>query len=490
MRMGEIKRLCRSGRLIGDENVSITGISMDTRKVEKGDLFVCVPGIPGFLADRHPYAKEAVERGAVALVAEREMDVSVPVLLVKDARQAMAVISSAFYNHPSRDVKMMGITGTNGKTTTAHIAEHLFASHGYKTGLMGNNGIKIGGVLHSTDLNTQEPPVLQRRLAEMRACGTDYCFMEVTSQGLDMGRAKGVRFQGAAFTNLTQDHLDYHGDFASYREAKGLFFSRLGSGDEGRYAVLNADDEASCHFAKGTACEVLTYGIECEADVMAHSICTTSSGTTFWLRSIWGEGWVEMPLIGTFNVYNALAAITMALAEGIPIHSVCRSLQTLPQVRGRMEVVDKGQGFLALVDYAHTPDALESVLGTIHTFSSGRILTVFGCGGDRDRGKRSVMGRIAIEKSDVVIVTSDNPRTEDPQSIASDISEGMTGVYEGTVEMILDRKEAIERAVTLARPGDVLVVAGKGHETVQIIGDRTSRFDDREEIEAAIKRMG
>ena len=481
MRLKEIADLFMVKKTIGNMNVEITGLQMDSRKIEKGNLFICVPAINGFLKDRHQFAEDAIKNGAVALIVEREIDLDVPKIIVNDARKAMAVIASYFYNNPSHELKLIGITGTNGKTTTSYIIDKIFADFGYKTGLMGNNGVKIDNQIYSTDINTQEPPILQQNLRKMRDCQTEFCVMEVSSQGLDMGRVLGCNFRTAVFTNLTQDHLDYHGTLEEYRNTKGLLFSNLGNifvPEDKKYVVLNADDPTYEYFQKQTSAEVITYGIENVADVMAKNITMTSQGVSFLLTSFLGEIEMTMKLIGRFNVYNVLAAITTSIIEGIPLENIKDSLSNVKSATGRMEIVDENQDFLVLVDYAHTPDALENVLSTIKEIATGKVISVFGCGGDRDKAKRPIMGEIASKYSDFVFITSDNPRSEDPEKIIKDIEKGMKN--SALFESICNREEAIIKAINLATTNDIVLIAGKGHETYQIVKEKTFHFDDKE----------
>ncbi|MEK0224036.1 UDP-N-acetylmuramoyl-L-alanyl-D-glutamate--2,6-diaminopimelate ligase [Bacillus proteolyticus] len=491
MKLKEITDLILVKNTVGNLEVEITGLQMDSRKIEKGNLFICVPEIKGFLEDRHRFAKDAVRNGAVALIVERDVDVEidVPKIFVKDARYTMAVIASHFYNYPSHEMKLIGITGTNGKTTTSYILDKILEDYGFITGLMGNNGVKINEKIYPTDINTQEPPILQRNLRKMRNYRTDYCVMEVSSQGLDMKRVLGCNFRTAIFTNLTQDHLDYHGSFDEYRNTKSLLFSRLGNTyhpNERKYAVLNADDPAIDYFRKVTSAEVITYGIKNDSDVAAKDISITSNGFKFLLTSFKGEIEINLKLVGLFNVYNSLAAITSALIEGIPLKSIKDSLNRLTNIDGRMEVVDEGQDFLVLVDYAHTPDGLENVLKSLKDFATGKVITVFGCGGDRDTLKRPIMGDIASGYSDFVIVTSDNPRSEDPIKIMDDIEKGMKKSISSQYELLVDREEAIYKAIKMASKNDVVIIAGKGHETYQILKDKTIQFDDKDIARKAI----
>uniref|UniRef100_UPI0004701B25 UDP-N-acetylmuramoyl-L-alanyl-D-glutamate--2, 6-diaminopimelate ligase n=1 Tax=Paenibacillus zanthoxyli TaxID=369399 RepID=UPI0004701B25 len=335
---------------------------------------------------------------------------------------------------------------------------------------------------------------LQRSLNDMVSSGVQCCVMEVSSHALEQGRVKGTDFRTAIFTNLTQDHLDYHHTMEEYRAAKGLFFSRLGNvispwKEERKYAVLNADDAASSYFTAQTAAEVITYGIDNEANVRASQISITAKGTSFHVDTFRGEADISLKMVGKFNVYNALAAISAALLEEVPLADIKASLESVPGVSGRVESVDEGQPYAVVVDYAHTPDGLENVLRTVREFAEGKVLTVFGCGGDRDRTKRPLMGKISAKYSDVILVTSDNPRTEDPAAILKDIEAGLIedSVDSSRYELIVDRREAIVKAIDMASPGDVVLIAGKGHETYQLIGGAVLDFDDRIVAQEAIR---
>lgn len=494
MQLKELAGRLAASRIIGDGAAVFRGIQTDSRKVRPGDLFIC---IPGHVHDGHQYAAEAAGKGAAAIVAEREVDAGVPLLIVKDSRRSMGLIASHFYGYPSRQLRLIGVTGTNGKTTTTSLIDHILADRGFRTGLLGTIHSKILDEITPAERTTQEALDLQRVLRRMVDGGTDYCTMEVSSHALELGRVNGCSFRIALFTNLTQDHLDFHGTMERYRDAKGLLFARLGNdygpdpaGD--KFAVLNADDPASEVYARLTAAQIVTYGIDRAADVRATEITPTPAGTKFRLETFAGAANVDMKLIGKFNVYNALAAAAAALVEGIPPEAVARSLQSAAPVAGRMEAVNAGQDFLVLVDYAHTPDGLENALRSISEFAEGSIITVFGCGGDRDKSKRPIMGKIAAAYSDKVIITSDNPRSEDPEAIIRDIEQGLVEVgYPKERYMLLpDRAEAIRAAVREASRNDVLLIAGKGHETYQVLADKTIEFDDRAAVAEAIRSMG
>ncbi len=491
MQLRELASLMLISRLEGDGNIALSGIQTDSRKVRPGDLFICIPGL---VVDGHDFAREAVNNGAAALVVERDVNVSAAKCFVKDSRYAMAVIANHFYNYPSKHLKCIGITGTNGKTTTTYLIERILIDQGFRTGLMGTIQMKIGDQSFEAERTTQEALDLQRNLQRMVEAGTDYCVMEVSSHALELGRVKGTRFRTAVFTNLTQDHLDYHFTMDNYKAAKGLLFSRLGNEFHSNpeldsYAVLNADDAASAEYQRLTSAQVITYGIDRPADVRAVDVRVTDGGTVFRTVTFKGETEISMRLIGKFNVYNALAAISAALAEGIGLEQIKMSLESVGVIEGRMEPVAAGQDYLVVVDYSHTPDGLENALTTIREFARGRVITVFGCGGDRDRSKRPIMGKIAAQYSDYVLATSDNPRSEDPEAILRDIEPGIKagGCEAHQYEMIVDRRSAIKKAVEKAEGKDVILIAGKGHETYQIIGGQTLDFDDRIVAKEAIR---
>jgi UDP-N-acetylmuramoyl-L-alanyl-D-glutamate--2,6-diaminopimelate ligase len=466
------------------ENPTITSIEMDSRQVKKGALFIC---IKGFTVDGHDFAKQAVENGAVAIIAERPLDVDAPVIVVRDSRRAMAVLADAFYGQPTHQLHLIGVTGTNGKTTTTHIIERIARKANKKTGLIGTVHIKIGDDTYPTKNTTPESLLLQRTFKQMVDEGVDVAVMEVSSHALHMGRVHGCDYDVAVFTNLTQDHLDYHGTMEEYRNAKGLLFSQLGNRYDHRrpkFAVLNNDDPASQYYKHMTAATVITYGIEADSDIMAKRIDIVPSGMSFDLITPHGTVRVKTRLIGLFNVYNLLAAVSACLVSGIPFSVIVEAIEEISGVAGRFETVDEGQNFTVIVDYAHTPDSLENVLKTIRQFAQKKVYVVVGCGGDRDRTKRPLMAKTAVKYADVAIFTSDNPRSEEPEQILRDMEAGVSSERYVT---IVDRKEAIYYAVEQAQEGDIILIAGKGHETYQIIGDRVIDFDDRLVAREAIK---
>ncbi len=466
------------------DNLEIVSIENDNRKVVQGSLFVCIKGLT---VDAHDFAESAVNNGAVAVLAERPLELTVPVIVVESTRRALSVLADAFYGQPSHKLHMIGITGTNGKTTTSHIIEKILADAGKQTGLIGTMYTKIGTKQLETKNTTPESLTLQKTFHQMVEEGVEATVMEVSSHALVEGRVHGTDFNVAVFTNLTQDHLDYHKTMDEYQRAKSLLFAQLGNTYDmakPKFAVLNMDDEASKMYIESTSAHVITYGIDNSANLHAKNIQMTASGTEFDLESPFGVKKVSMKLVGKFSVYNVLASIGAALASGIPLESAISSIESVIGVSGRFELVQAGQDFSVIVDYSHTPDSLENAISTIQQFAKGNIIVVVGCGGDRDKTKRPLMAQIACKYSDRAIFTSDNPRSEDPIQILNDMEAGVKGQ---TYDVIVDRKEAIYHAVQQANTNDVILIAGKGHETYQLIGDKSYDFDDREVAKEAIK---
>ena len=447
----------------GPPDVEVSGLAYDSREVAPGDLFFCVTGLT---SDGHEFAPAAVERGAAALVVERPLGLGVPEVEVPSARAAMAPAAARFFGDPTSRLAVAGITGTNGKTTTAWLVRHLLEAGGTPTGLLGTVTSVIGGREEPVVRTTPEAIDLQATFARMESSGDRVAAMEVSSHALDLHRADAIHWAVAVFTNLTQDHLDFHGTMDEYFAAKRRLFE---AGP--RVAVVNVDDPHGRRLAEGA----ITYGIESEADWRAIDLRTALTGSRFRVASPAGEMEVRSPLPGRFNVLNALGALATASALGADPEAAARSLSDFAAVPGRFQPVDEGQDFAVLVDYAHTPDSLENVLDAARELTGGRVIVVFGAGGDRDRGKRPLMGEIATRLSDLAIVTSDNPRSEDPEAIVAEILAGAGPA----AEAIVDRRAAIARAVEAAGPGDVVVVAGKGHEQGQeFAGGRKEPFDD------------
>lgn len=481
MKLRELLQPLRFEKIITNDNPEVTSLEMDSRQVKEGTVFFCVKG---YTVDGHDYAKQAEERGAVAIIAERRLPVSIPVIVVSDTKRAMAKLACHFYQNPTEKMHVIGVTGTNGKTTVTHLLEKIMQDASKKTGLIGTMYTKIGEEKYETRNTTPESLTLQHLFKLMVDAGVECAMMEVSSHALHQGRVRGCDFDVAVFTNLTPDHLDYHDSIEAYLYAKGLLFAQMGNTFRDKVAVLNVDDPASLELSRMTTADVVTYGITGQADVMATNIEMNAAGTTFTLSAFGEEVMISMHLIGMFSVYNALAAATAALVSGVSLEGIKNSLELVKGVAGRFETVDSGQDFTVIVDYAHTSDSLENVLKTITGFAKKRIFAVVGCGGDRDRTKRPVMARIATKYADLAIFTSDNPRSEDPQQI---IKEMVAGVEDGKYEVIVDREMAIKKAVNNADPGDIIVIAGKGHETYQILNDKTIHFDDREVASQAIK---
>ncbi|NRD78780.1 UDP-N-acetylmuramoyl-L-alanyl-D-glutamate--2,6-diaminopimelate ligase [Bacillus sp. BRMEA1] len=458
------------------DDLEITSIENDNRKVQNGSLFIC---IKGYTVDGHDFAESAVEKGAVAVLAERQLPLDVPVIVVKDTTRAMAVLADAFYEQPTKKLRLIGITGTNGKTTTSHMIEKIFADRGQKTGLIGTMYTKIADKTIETKNTTPESLTLQKTFHQMVQASVGTAVMEVSSHALDLGRVHGCDFDVAVFTNLTQDHLDYHKTMDEYKRAKSLLFAQLGNtfdNQKPKFAVLNADDPATEMFIRSTAAHVVTYGIDQKADIGAENIEITSAGTKFDIVLGAMKYPINIPFIGKFSIYNVLASVTAAYVSGVSLVEIIRSIEGMKGVAGRFELVNAGQEFTVIVDYAHTPDSLENVLKTIQQFAKGRVFVIVGCGGDRDRTKRPLMAQISCRYATDPIFTSDNPRSEDPIAILKEMEAGVQGESYITIP---SRKEAINQAVDQAASGDVILIAGKGHETYQIIGDIVHDFDDR-----------
>jgi UDP-N-acetylmuramoyl-L-alanyl-D-glutamate--2,6-diaminopimelate ligase len=463
-----------TGKRGGDR--TITGVAYDSRRVRPGDLFFCIPGA---VRDGSQFASSAVQQGASALMTERPLDLEVPQILVRDARRAMARIAAGFYGRPGDSLTLLGVTGTNGKTTTAFLLESILRVAGCVTGLMGTIETRVAGQTRPGIRTTPESADLQGLLADMRDNGVDAVAMEVTSHGLALGRVEGLRFAAAAFTNLTQDHLDFHGDMQEYFEAKRSLFlpDRLDRG------AVNVDDPYGQRLKASTTVPCIGFGTSTDADLRATEVEVSASGSRFLAVSEQHQLEITTPLIGSFNIFNCLAAAATALQAGIDVPAIEKGIAELQAVPGRFESVDAGQPYSVVVDYAHTPDSLDNVLRAARRLvqgNGGRVVCVFGCGGDRDRGKRPLMGAAAARGADVVVVTSDNPRSEEPEAIIGAILEGVVSVRpDGADAVSADRREAIQRALSAAGPGDVIVIAGKGHETGQQFADRTIPFDDR-----------
>ncbi len=463
--------------------IVVSGIQCDSRKVGPGDCFVALRGEK---TDGQRFLSDAARRGAVVAVTEEETaDGPLPLVRVPDARRALSRIAAAFYGEPSRRLVTVGITGTKGKTTTSYFAESVLREAGHRVGVLGTVSYRWPGFEAEASRTTPESLDLQRMLAEMQAASVPFAVMEVSSHALVQGRVADVAFARAVFTNLASDHMDYHKTPEAYRDAKGLLFRQLG---KDAVAVLNADDPVSTHYRGLTSARVLTYGLEAPADCRARILEEAWDGTWVLLETPAGRAEARLKFVGRHNVLNALAAAALGISLDLSPAAAARGLEALARVPGRLERVPCALPFRVFVDYAHTEESLRSLLATARAFTEGRILLAFGCGGDRDRGKRPRMGAVAQDLADVVVVTSDNPRTEDPLAILEEIRAGMAGPRPYRVEP--DRAAAIRLLLKEARKGDTVLLAGKGHERGQVFADRILPFDDREEALKAVAELG
>ena len=497
MELGELLRASGvPAEMRGDAAVEIGDLAYDSRRVGPGTLFFCFPGEK---TDGHDFAPGAVEAGASALVVERPLDLDVPQAQVEDARAAMAPIAAAFNGDPTSELGVVGITGTNGKTTTAFLVRHLLESAGHHCGLLGTVQQVVGGQVEEVVRTTPEAIDLQRTFDRMLSSGDEFCAMEVSSHALVLHRADAIHFAAKVFTNLSQDHLDFHADMEDYFEAKRLLFSSESGTPivelEGGVSVVNLDDpygrRLAADLSEGPEGDCVTYSAGGgDADLSARDVGFDASGSRFTCVTPEGELEVRIPLPGDFNVANALAALGVARAVGLDLSRAAAALATAGQVPGRFESIEEGQPFAVVVDYAHTPDSLENVLRAARRLADARLISVFGCGGDRDREKRPLMGRAGAELSDVAVVTSDNPRSEDPTAIIEQIEAGIDDDAPAEIVVEQDRRTAIGLALGRAERGDVVVIAGKGHEQGQEFENgRKIPFDDRDVARDELRRL-
>lgn len=480
MKLKELLKGLNYTILNGSEDIDISKVEYDSRKILKGDLFFC---IEGFKVDGHRFASTAVKNGAAAIVCMQDIEENLPctIIKVKDSRKAMSLISANYYEIPSDKFKLIGITGTNGKTTSTFMMKSILEEASKKVGLIGTIANYIGDKKMHSERTTPESLELQKLFYEMNVEGVDYCIMEVSSHSLSLDRVYGVEFSEAIFTNLTQDHLDFHKTFENYYEAKLKLFSSA------KNSIINIDDQYGKRVYDDVNNNKITYSIEKAADIKAENINIHSRGASFNLIYKGDSIKVNLNLPGRYNIYNALGSAAACLNEGVSLEHVKAGLEKVT-VPGRCEIVTKGYdlGFDVIVDYAHTPDGLENILKTAREFTEGRLISVFGCGGDRDITKRPIMGKIGSDLSDIAVVTSDNPRTEEPTAIIEDI---VKGIEKDNFVVVLNRAEAIKKAMCLAEKNDVIVIAGKGHEDYQILKDKVIHFDEREIIREIIKEL-
>jgi UDP-N-acetylmuramoyl-L-alanyl-D-glutamate--2,6-diaminopimelate ligase len=474
-------------RIDGDASTPVGGLAFDSRRSVSGRIFFCIPGT---ISDGHQFARDAVEDGAAALCVESRVDVAVPQVVVSNARRALALMSAAWFGHPSDGALLLGVTGTNGKTTTTFLLEAILQSAGYSPGLIGTVETRWAGRRQPGVRTTPESLDLQELFAEMRSDGVDAVTMEVTSHALSLDRVAGVRFDVAAFTNLSQDHLDFHSSMEDYWQAKKTLFTA----ERSARGVVNLDDDHGRSLAEAAPIPIVGFGVAPDAQVRAEDVSLGPHGSEFRLVTGAGDRKVRTSLAGRFNVSNCLAAAAAALEAGIDLGVVADGIGDVSAVPGRFESVDEGQPFAVIVDYAHTPDSLDNVLRAARSLASasgGSVLCAFGCGGDRDRGKRPLMGAVAARLADYIVVTSDNPRSERPEAIIGEIVEGVVAHRKSGPDVVEPRrKAAIEHLLSHARPGDVAIIAGKGHETGQQFATETVPFDDRDVARSALEELG
>lgn len=463
-----------------DAELEISGVSYDSRKTEKGDMFVA---IRGFEADGHKFIPKAVENGAAVILCEEKPSCDIPYVLVSDSRYGLAIVSRDFFGDPASEMTMIGITGTSGKTSSSYLIKHMLESKlDAKVGLIGTNGNMIGDELLHTEHTTPESYELHKLFRHMADSGCTHVVMEVSSHSLTLERVAGIHFDVALYTNLSQDHLDFHGTMEEYAAAKRKLFSMCSLG------CFNLDDAWADFMRDGASCRTMTFSTEKnEADLVAKDIRLTADGVRF--ASVSGDeiSMTKLGIPGMFSVYNALGTMSVGLALGLSLADCSDAMSSAKGVKGRLEIVPTGRDFSVVIDYSHKPDALEKVLKTLKPVTRGRLIALFGCGGDRDKLKRPIMGRIAADNADLVVVTSDNPRTEDPDEIIREIVAGMKDKRTPT-KVICDRREAIAWAIDNAAPGDVLLLAGKGHEDYQVVGHEKHHMDEREIVADCLKK--
>lgn len=463
-----------------DAELEISGVSYDSRKTEKGDMFVA---IRGFEADGHKFIPKAVENGAAVILCEEKPSCDIPYVLVSDSRYGLAIVSRDFFGDPASEMTMIGITGTSGKTSSSYLIKHMLESKlDAKVGLIGTNGNMIGDEFLHTEHTTPESYELHKLFRHMADSGCTHVVMEVSSHSLTLERVAGIHFDAALYTNLSQDHLDFHGTMEEYAAAKRKLFSMCSLG------CFNLDDAWADFMRDGASCRTMTFSTEKnEADLVAKDIRLTADGVRF--ASVSGDeiSMTKLGIPGMFSVYNALGTMSVGLALGLSLADCSDAMSSAKGVKGRLEIVPTGRDFSVVIDYSHKPDALEKVLKTLKPVTRGRLIALFGCGGDRDKLKRPIMGRIAADNADLVVVTSDNPRTEDPDEIIREIVAGMKDKRTPT-KVICDRREAIAWAIDNAAPGDVLLLAGKGHEDYQVVGHEKHHMDEREIVADCLKK--
>ena len=480
MRLKELLKGIDYIRIEGVQDIGIEDLYYDSREVTPNSLFFCIKGLT---VDGHDFAPQAVAKGAKVLVLERDVDVDgdITKVFVPNSKTAMAYMAKNYYRNPTKDINFIGVTGTNGKTTVTYLVKSILEKAGHKVGLIGTISNMIGDRKMPSKFTTPESLELQKLLREMADENVDSVVMEVSSHSLALGRVEGCEYDIGVFTNLSQDHLDFHANMEEYRDAKAKLFT------QSKLAIINEDDKNGRWIKKRVPTKVFTYGIYKDADIYARELEITDRGVAFHLHTPSGSIPINLAIPGIFSIYNGLAAASICYNLGISLEIIAQGLQEVKGVDGRFELLDTGTDYSVILDYAHTPDGLENILTTAKEFAKGRIITLFGCGGDRDHGKRPIMGEIAGKYSDLCIITSDNPRSEDPMDIIKDIVPGIekTGCDYTIIE---NRREAIEYALAQAEKDDIVILAGKGHETYQILKDKTIPFDEKKIVAEILGR--
>lgn len=476
-----LQELLKNTTISDDINIDITGIAYDSRKVKTGDVFVC---IEGYKVDGHNFVDSAIEKGANAIIAQKEIAVPEGIALIRvgNTRKVLAEIASKFYGEPSKKLNLIGVTGTKGKTTTTFMIKKILEAAGHKVGLLGTIANYVGEKVMDADRTTPESLEIQMMFADMLEQGIDTVIMEVSSHSLDLYRVHACEFDLGIFTNLSRDHLDFHKDFENYFSAKAKLFNICKS------AAINVDDEYGKRLVITCKCPYKSYGIRNQADLKAEKVVIKEEGTKFEIELNGERLQVEVPIPGTFSVYNAMAAISACISFNVDGRTIVEALKNI-KVPGRAEIVETKDNYTVMVDYAHSPDSLENILNAVKMYAPGRVVSIFGCGGDRDKTKRPIMGEISGRLADFTVITSDNPRTEDPETIVAEVEEGIKGTK---AEYIVqsDRYKAIQYAIENAKEKDIILIAGKGHETYQIFKEDTIHFDDREVAREIIDKVG
>ena len=474
MRLSELLKGINVIKTAADLNMEIGGICYDSRMAKAGDMFVAVVG---YESDGHNYINQAVKAGVSCVLCQKEPDADIPYILIDNTRLGLAVVSANWFDKPASKLKMIGVTGTNGKTTTTNLIKTMLEQvYGCKVGLIGTNCNMIGDVVLEAERTTPESFEIQSLLNDMVNAGCEYAVMEVSSHALYLDRVAGIEFEIGIFTNLTRDHLDFHNTMEEYGKAKALLFR------QSKVGIINIDDEYCELMKENATCKIFTYSIDkTEADLSAMNVVFKPDGISFAALMTARLEKVKLAIPGKFSVYNGLTALAALINLGVDIRDAAAALSQCKGVKGRVEVVPTNSDFTVIIDYAHTPDALENVLNTLNDYATGRVVVLVGCGGDRDKTKRPVMGKTAVEMADFAIITSDNPRTEEPMDIINDILEGVKGT-KTPYKVIENRREAIGWAIKNHKPNDIILLAGKGHETYQIIGKTKNHFDEREVV--------